>query len=378
MRFSDIPGHEPVKTALRCVVESGHIPHAIMLSGPAGAGKMMLARAYAQYLQCEHPENGEPCGHCRSCRLHAELSHPDLHFVYPIVKSKTQKRQISSDVADLWEKMLRESPAMREERWLELLEAGNSQTAIHVDEAEEIVRLDSFPPYSSKYKIFIIWLPERLRTETANKLLKVIEEPSEGTLFILVSNNELMLLPTIYSRVQRFSLGRLSDEQIADYLQKNYNFSEYQAADYARLCSGSLIRADELGSNSGENEEFLAVYQDVMRSAYSKKVLRLRLIAEKSAIFGREKLRRLLTYISRMIRENYLYNLRMPQLITMTPGEETFSVKFSPFINHTNVEDFLSETDRAKRDIERNANAKLVLFDYFLYIIIFLHRKRDK
>lgn len=375
MRFSDIPGHDSVKSALRSVVESGHIPHAVMLSGPSGSGKMMLARAYAQYLQCEHPKGGEPCGHCQSCRLHAELSHPDLHFIYPIVKNKSLHRSISADVAPLWEKLLAESPAMCEERWLEILDAGNSQTSIYVEEANEIVRLDSFPPYSSKYKIFIIWQPERFRPETANKLLKVIEEPSEGTMFIMVTNNELMLLPTIFSRVQRFQVGRLSDADIERYLVQNYNFPEYQAADYARLCAGSLIRADELGQNSGENEEFLSVYQEVMRAAYSKKVIRLRLIADKISSFGREKLRRLLDYMSRMIRENFMYNLRMPQLVTMTPDEENFSVKFSPFINHANVEDFLTETDRARRDIERNANSKLVLFDYFLYIIIFLHRK---
>lgn len=375
MKFSDIPGHEQVKQSLRSMVGSGHIPHAIMLSGPSGSGKMMLARAYAQYLQCEHPRDGEPCGHCQSCRLHEALSHPDLHFIHPIVKSKSLKRNISSDVADLWERMLREAPAMPEEKWLEILEAGNSQTSIYVDDAEEIVRLDSFPPYNSKYKIFIIWLPERLRTEAANKLLKVIEEPSEGTLFIMVSNNELMLLPTIFSRVQRFQVGRLSDSQIAAYLRENFHLPDIHAEEYARLCGGSLIRADELGGNSGETEEFLAIYQDVMRAAYGKKVQKLRQIADKCATLGREKLRRLLDYMARMIRENFIYNLRMPQLTTMTPDEQNFSVRFSPFVNHANVEDFLEETNRAKRDIERNANAKVVLFDYFLLTIILLHRK---
>lgn len=375
MRFCDIPGHNHVKGSLRGMVESGHIPHAIMLSGPSGSGKMLLARAYAQYLHCENPHDGEPCGQCQSCRLHQDLSHPDLHFIYPIVKSKTNKRFISTDVADLWEKMLHEAPAMPEEKWLEILEAGNSQTSIYVDDAEEIVRLDSFPPYTSKYKIFIVWLPERLRTEAANKLLKVIEEPSEGTMFILVSNNELMLLPTIFSRVQRFQVGRLSDSEIENYLRTSYHFPEMQAAEYARLCEGSLIRADELGGNSGETEEFLAIYQDVMRAAYAKKVSRLRQLADKCAALGREKLRRLLDYMARMIRENFIYNLRMPQLTAMTPAEQNFSVRFSPFINHANVEDFLEETNRAKRDIERNANAKVVMFDYFILTIILLHRK---
>lgn len=255
---------------------------------------------YAQYLQCEHPVDGEPCGTCRSCRQHADMTHPDLHFVYPIVKSKKLGRVVSADVADLWTRMLTEYPTMSEERWLELIEAGNSQPQIFVEEARDIVRADAYPSYSSKYKIFIVWLPEKMRVETANKLLKVIEEPSEGTMFIMVCNNDLMLLPTIFSRVQRMAVGRLSDAQIAGYLRDRYHYPEQVAEQTARLCGGSLIRADEIGSNTGENEEFLAIYQDVMRSAYSKKVSRLRQLSESLAGFGREKIRRFLDYMARI------------------------------------------------------------------------------
>lgn len=375
MRFSDIPGHENAKSNLRELVASGHVPHALMLSGPSGSGKMLLARAYAQYLQCSDPHDGEPCGVCRDCRLHAEMNHPDLHFVYPIVKNKKKGIIVSTDLAEQWHTLLTEAPTMPEEKWLELIEAGNSQTAIHVEEAEDIVRADSYPPYSSRYKIFIIWQPERMRVEAANKLLKVIEEPSEGTIFILVSNNELQILPTIFSRVQRIHTGRLSDKEIADYLNSRYHFPQQSAAQYASLCGGSLIRADEIGSHSGENEEFLTYYQEIMRAAYAKRVARLKQLSENMAGFGREKIRRFLYYMARMARENFIYNMKIPQLTALTPEEEAFSSRFSPFINHGNVEDFMSETDRARRDIERNANAKVVLFDYFVLIIILLHRK---
>lgn len=375
MKFRDIPGHERLKSDLRSLVNSGHIPHAIMISGPSGSGKMMLARAYAQYLHCEHPTDGEPCGVCRSCRLHQDLSHPDLHFIYPIVKNDRQKRAVSADLAEEWGKMLRECPAMSSERWLELLDAKNSQPAIYVSDANEIVLADSYPPYTSKYKIFIIWQPERLQPAAANKLLKVIEEPSDGTLFILVSNNELQLLPTIFSRVQRFHAGRQSDTDIAAYLSRRHGLDAELAARYARLCNGSIIRADELGSNTGENEKFLTVYQELMRSAYAKRVARLKSLSEEVAAYGREKTQRFLIYVSRMIRENFIYNMKTPSLTAMTPEEETFSSRFSPFINHLNIEDFAAETDRARTDISRNANAKLVLFDYFLICIILLHRK---
>lgn len=375
MRFSDIPGHEDLKRNLRGLAASGHVPHAMMLSGPSGSGKMMLARAFAQYLHCESPADGEPCGTCRSCRLHRELSHPDLHFVYPIVKSEKLKRQVSADVADLWRTMLTDFPAMPPEKWLEILDAGNSQPSIYVREADDLVLADAYPPYASTRKIYIVWQPEKMQLQAANKLLKVIEEPSEGTMFIFVTDNELEVLPTIFSRMQRFHTGRLSDAEIGAYLNTRFHFTDEQARRYARLCDGSLILADEFGTHSGESEEFLTIYQDVMRSAYAKKVARLKQLAELTAGYGREKIKRFLDYMSRMIRENFIYNMRMPQLTSMTPEEEAFSTRFSPFVNHGNVEDFAAATDRAREDIGANGNSKLVMFDYFLICIILLHRK---
>lgn len=378
MKFSDIPGHEEVKSQLRGPVDAGRMPHALMLSGPAGAGKMLLARTLAQYLQCENRHDGEPCGVCNNCRMHAEANHPDLTYVFPYVQNKKQNRQQCADCMDIWNEMLRKYPSMPMEKWQELLDAGNSQPLIYVNDAEEIVRLDSFPSYSSPYKVFIIWQPEKMNVQTANKLLKVIEEPSAGTVFILVSDNELQVLPTIFSRVRRVHVGRLSDSEIADYLSARHHLPPHDAARYAPMCAGSLARADEFGTNSGENEEFLAIYQEVMRAAYGKKVGALRQTGDKVAAFGREKNKRFLDYMARMIRENFIYNMHLAPLNAMTAPEESFSQKFSPFINHLNVEDFLRETDRARRDIERNANGKLVMFDYFLYIIIFLHRKPTK
>lgn len=378
MKFSDIPGHANLKETLRQQIDNGKLPHALMLSGPSGIGKMMLARALAQYIHCENRQEGEACGECTSCRLHKEDRHPDLHYIYPVVKNRTKHILTSADVADVWLKMLKEYPAMPFERWLELLDAGNSQPHIHVEEADEIVKADSFPPISAEKKIFLVWLPEKMNTETANKILKVLEEPSQSTAFIFVSDNDLELLPTIFSRVRRYGVSPLSQSEIEQYLRQRYHFPAARAMEYGQLCAGSLIRADEFGAHTGEGDEFLALYQEIMRAAYSKRVAKLRQLADSAAGFGREKLKRMLNYMARMLRENFIYNMRMPQLNMLTREEESFSVKFAPFVNHLNIEDFMSETDKARRDIESNCNARLVLFDYFLYCIIFLHRKPTK
>ena len=196
------------------MVDTDRIPHAMMLSGPSGVGKMMLARAFANYLHCQEPRDGEPCGHCQACLQHRNFNHPDLHFVFPFVKSKTRKIIVSDDLIPQWKEMLQTYPAMPTEKWLDIIDAGNSQPRIYVEEADAIVRSESLPAYSSKYKIFIIWLPERMQVEAANKLLKVVEEPPEGTIFLFVSNDPSKVLPTIISRTQSYPLSPLPRPEI--------------------------------------------------------------------------------------------------------------------------------------------------------------------
>lgn len=306
--------------------------------------------------------------------MHAELSHPDVHYSYPIVKNQTKNLLVSDDLKSQWLKMLQESPSMMPEQWLYLLDAGNSQPAIHVNEAAEILRMSSFPPFSSDIKFFVIWLPERLGTDAANKLLKVIEEPAPGICFLMVSNNELEVLPTIFSRTQRIHLGAIDERLIASYLQKRWRLDATSAAHLASLSAGSLAKADSLGSNSGELIEFRTFFQSLMRDAYARKIANLKKSADNAAAFGREKIIRLLAFIQSMFRENFIYNMKIPRLNTLDDADNMFAKKFAPFINAGNIESLMEETDNARIDIERNGNAKIVLFDYFIRIITQLRK----
>jgi len=328
-----------------------------------------------QYVHCTDRRDGEPCGRCSSCRQHESFNHPDTHFIFPFVKNESKKRLLSSDEIEHWKEMLTEYPAMPFEKWLELIEAGNSQPAIYVNDAEYIVKADAYSSYSSKYKFFMIWLPERMRPETANKLLKVIEEPTPGTIFLLVSNEESRVLPTISSRTQRFNMSTLSREEIGEYLMKRFGMKDYEAFELSRLAEGRISRADELGGHSEEKLEFEQIFMEVMRAAYGRRLSIMKSLSEATAAYGREKLMRFLDYMARMTRENFIYNMKMPQLSALTRSEEEFSRRFSPFINHGNVEDIMNETARARNDIARNANAKIVMYDFFLLIIGFLLRK---
>lgn len=377
MKFSEIPGHSKIKEQLREMADSGQMPHAILLAGKSGIGKMNVARTFMQYAQCTSPRDGEPCGVCQSCRQHQSFNHPDVHFIFPIVKIKAQKIEESNDRIDLWKRMLEECPGMVPEYWLELLDAGNSQPRIYVEDADYIVRADAMSSFSSKYKFFLIWLPEKMNQETANKLLKVIEEPTEGTVFLMVSNNDADILPTIFSRTRRFNMLPVGEDELVRYIRTRYGLDEMTAMHLARLAEGSIARCDELASNSGERIEFREIFQNIMRAAYAKKPGVLKETGDKLAGLGREKLRRLLGYMAGMARENFIYNLRNPMLVSMTPEEEMFSRRFSPFIHYANVEAIVEAIESASRDIERNGNSKLILFSLFLQIIPLLHIKAE-
>ncbi len=374
MKFSDTPGHNRLKADLRHLADSGQMPHALMISGPSGVGKMNIARAFMQYVHCTERNNGEPCGHCLSCRRHESFNHPDVYFSYPVLKTSKIKNPVSADYIDQWRKMLTEYPLMQPKIWADMIEAENKQPTIYVSESDAIIHSEAFAS-SSEYKFILLWLPEKMNSETANKLLKIVEEPSEGTVFLMVSNDEGSVLPTIFSRLRRFHAMPLEEEDVAHYLIEKASLPEDAAHQAARLAGGSLSKAIEFGSLSEENEEFAKDFINIMRMCYAKRPADLRDIADLLASYGREKLSRFLNYSARMVRENFIYNLRMPQLTAMTAAEETFSRKFSPFVNHANVEDIITEIDRARSDIERNANARLVLFDLFLWLIPLLHRK---
>lgn len=375
MKFSDIPGQDDIKQSLRQLADSGRMPHALMLCGPAGIGKMCVARAFMQYAHCSDPRGGEPCGVCDSCRQHLSFNHPDVHYIYPYVANKAQNIQLASDRIDEWRKMLSDYPWMPQEKWQQIIEAGNSQPVIYVRDADNIVRQEAYSSYTSKYKFFVIWLPEKLNVEAANKLLKVIEEPTEGTVFLLVSDSESEVLPTIKSRMRRLNMHPADATDLETFVRNRHKLDDANARNIARLAEGRVAKAEELATNSGEREEFRDLFQEIMRSAYAKRPARLREIADKSAGLGREKLRRFFDYMILMARENFIYNMRIPSLNSMTSDEENFSMRFSPFIHHGNIEELVMRIEEASRDIARNGNSKLVLFSLFLYIIPILHKK---
>ena len=371
MFFKDVIGQEEVKRRLLRSVDNDHVAHAQLLCGPEGVGKFAMAMAYARYIHCTNRQNGDACGVCPSCRQHTALTHPDLHFVFPMVKVDKKKR-ICDDYLPEWTEFLKENTYFGIDSWLRYINADNKQAVIYGEESESILRKMSLKSYESPYKIMIIWLPERMNDTCSNKLLKLLEEPYPGSVFMLVSNNPDRVLGTIRSRSQLIEIRSLSTSVIAEALQRRYGITEQDAISVAHVAEGNYLKACEALQLNEENKLFFDYFVQVMRLAYARKIKDLKIWSEEVADLGRERLRRFLSYAQRMIRENYIYNLHVPALTYMNREEAQFSSRFAPFIHERNVQAIMKHLSDAENDVGQNANAKIVLFDLSIKLIMLL------
>lgn len=375
MRFADIPGHDGAKERLVRMVNEDRLPHALLLCAREGSGEMMLARALAQFIHCtgRQPGQTDSCGHCPSCIQHRALNHADLHFVFPVLKRKGLTDTVSDDWLTDWRDFLKSDPWMDFRSWQSALGNPNGQPKIYVHDAEELRRKMSLSARSSDVNIALIWLPEKMQPETANKLLKLIEEPEQGTMFILVSNSPAEILPTIYSRCQRIELRRLADAEVAAILAGGAAPDATQMA-IAHLSEGNVIAARDEMASAKSAKQFLELFMQLMRLAYARKIGALKKWSETVADLGRDAECRFLEYCQRMVRENFIYNLKISELNYMTGAEQQFSERFCPFINERNVEQMVAEFNEAEIDVRGNGNAKIIMFDLAIKMILLLKK----
>ncbi len=373
MRFSDTLGNRQAVDQVRRLIDSGRLPHALLLHGQAGVPKLALARAAAQYLHCSNRHDGEPCGVCPACRQHQSNNNTDTFFSFPYLKRDSNKDYVCDDFMQEWNTFLDDCPVVEDYRhWLTVLRNDNSQPQIFVPESSSIVRKMSLSSMSGNDKVLIMWLPEKMMEQTANKLLKLIEEPYHDCRFILVSDNASAILPTIYSRVQRIELKPLSTDEIAHYLVDTHHIDLQDAIAAAGPANGNAVDAERALDRDNENREFHQLFVELMRLSYKRDLANLKRWSETVAEMKREKTRRFLAYASAQVRENFMYNLHTPGLNYLTREEEQFSLRFAPFICEKNVEAMHSEFNRASQDIQGNGNARIVLFDMAMTITVLI------
>ena len=371
--FDNIIGQKEYIASLRTAIDNNRLPHALLISGNEGTGGLALAYAAAQYLICPHRHDGDACGQCPQCLQLGKLQHPDVHFVFPVVRKKNQKEApISLDYMSEWRKAFLNNHYLTLNEWTSTSGEENKQAGIFVAEANNIIKTLSVKPFESDYRVMIIWLPEKMNEETANKLLKIIEEPNDMTHFFLVSQEPERIIGTIQSRVQRINLPPIADVDIQQALVSRFDCPQDKAIEYARMSHGSYVEALKLLNDDEERSFYFTKFCEMMRLSYAKKLFDMKEWSEEMSGIGRERQKAYLQYAQQMIRENFIMNFNTPSLNYLNENERTFSSRFHAFVNHNNVAGIMDELALAEKDIMQNVNAKMVFFDLSLKLIMLL------
>lgn len=381
MRFADIIGQKQIKEYLVRSVESGRISHAQLFTGACGAGTLPLAVAYAQYIHCRNRKDGDSCGECPSCRQIEQLAHPDLHFVFPVNKQGKKSGEVvistAREFVELWRDMFAKTGGYFSPRqWFDTLNLGKTlKGVISAKESEEIIRRLGFKSFESDYKTMIIWLPETMNEEAANRILKILEEPWDKTVFLLVSERADLLLKTIISRTQEVSVPRLTMEDLLPIALQS-QADNLKAQNIARLACGDLLELKRLLGESDDeiSKENFEAFCSLMRLSYNDKHLELMNLADEVAQLSRERQRGMLSDFSRLLREAYMLHAGANEASYLWGEEAEFCKKFAPFIGSENIEPILSQIECAMRQINQNGNPRIVFTHFVLAVSKFIKR----
>jgi DNA polymerase-3 subunit delta' len=370
MNFSQIPGQKDIIEKLLRSVKEERVSHAQLFAGPEGCGSMALALAYARYISCENRSEIDSCGTCKSCVKYEKMIHPDLHFVFPVIKGKKTTDPVSDNYLEEWREFVKQSPYFTLNNWLDFIEVENAQGMIFASEASEIIKKLNLKTFESEFKIMIIWLPEKMHQSTANKLLKLIEEPPEKTLFLLVAEEPDRVIPTILSRCQLVKIPSFSSDDIEKYLALRFSLSADKVADISHVSGGNISRAVELCENEDSHLANLDRFKNLMRFAWKRDVISIINWSEEIATTGREAQKGFISFSMRILRENLMLSLDQlkNRLVFLTGEEAIFSGKFHPFINQNNIYPLTEEFNLVYSHIEANGNAKIIFLDLALRV----------
>lgn len=362
MQFQKVVGLEPIKKHLIQQVQQNKVPHAQLFLSRPGAGGLPLALAFAQYLVCKNPSDTDSCGVCSSCNRAQKLIHPDIHMTYPVVRLEgANKPPVSSTFADKWRDQITKNPYISEFEWLYVINTDIKQGNITREEASIIIQSLSLKSFENGYKIQIIWMAENL-AEVGNALLKIIEEPPEKTVIILIAENQEAILPTIISRTQIIQIPALKEEAIAEQLKKDFQLDEATAKDYAYISSGNYRRAQQLAT--GEIEGFSEDLKNWMIYCMRGPSLDLLKWTESRHAKGREYLKKFFDYTILIFRETLMSKYTDNQLSPRVSKVELPVINaLMKYIDHENLYELIPRIEETAYHIERNANAKISLLN---------------
>lgn len=380
MLFKEVLGQEKTKKLLVHSVREGRVPHAQLFLGSKGSGNLALALAFAQYVACTNKQGDDSCGECASCVKHQKFAHPDLHFVFPVATtSDVKSKPISKNFLAEWRLLLEDNPYFSLFDWLKHIGVENKQGVISVEESAHIVKDLSLKPFESDTKIMMIWMPEKMNIQAANKLLKIIEEPPHQTLFLLVAESVENMLATVLSRTQLVKVPRHTDDEVLQYLT-NTGIETSRSEMISTLVEGNINEAIRMAVQAEDVAENALLFVQWMRLCFSalqvKDIDKLVQWSEKMAKVGRESQKSFLLYASNVMRDALLKNYGVDAMMKMNVGGQNFTMeKFAPFIHADNCLEIVEELNMAQLHIERNANPKILFLDTSFKIARLLHKK---
>lgn len=376
MLFSQVIGNTSIKETLLQQVQNNRVSHAQLFFGPEGSGCLPMAIAYAQYISCLNKQPADSCGTCSSCIKFEKLVHPDFHMVFPVNNNNQIKKDACcDDFLPEWRSMIADNPYFNLYDWLKNLGIENKQGNIGTEEGTNIIRKLNLTTYESDYKIMFIWMPECFHNNTANKLLKILEEPPEKTVFLLVAESREQLMATIQSRTQALRFKPLSEAEIEKFLVEEIAVEKEKAFQIAALAEGNLNLALKLSQEAELLKKDIDDFLDWMRICFKINMPKLLIWVDKLAGVGRENQKNFLSHAVQLTRQTLMLNLQLPQLVKLSHNDKELLKKFSQFVNAGNCDDLLQAFDKAYYALERNANAKMLFLNLSFRVSALLNRK---
>jgi len=381
MDFSELIGQKHLQSHLLTTIERGRIPHAQLFIGKAGTGVLPAAIAYAGAILCTNYEK-DSAAYNKCSQQIAKLAHPDLHFVYPVnTNDKVKKHPVSDNFSEEWREFMKENPYGSLFQWLQKLGIEKKQGTIKVDEAADIMKKLSLKAYEGGHKVMIIWMAEKMNTQCANKILKLIEEPPKKTVLLLLCEDEQQIMGTIQSRCQKLNFPLLSEEDIATFLTQKKGLEQNNALKIAHRANGDVNRALQLSEEGGDDSDFERLFIEWVRTAFkakgNKKAINdLLSWSEKIAGLGRETQKKFLIYCIEVFRQALLKNYKADDLLFFEAEDPKFSLeKFAPFVHQNNIFEITKALEDATYHIERNGNAKIIFTDLSISLTRLIHKK---
>lgn len=360
MHFSDIIGQKKAKNAFFGMVKDNRVPHAMLLKGRPGVGKLAFATAIAQFMNCENPRETDSCGKCGSCTKIAKGIHPDVRYILPITSNKVDgKSPLSDDYFPQFRSQFFQNLYFSFTEWISLISAENKQVGIRVEEIRDMKRKITLKAFEGKYKVVVLWNAERINPQAANAMLKILEEPPERTIIIMTVSDTSNLLTTINSRCQRIQTHRIPDPDLAAYLSSHHDLPEDRATQIAQLADGSVAKAIELVNES--NKSLSELYMHWLRTCLKGDYSEIQSWVEQISRENKEFQKLFMSYAMQKVRDSLLFAFHAESIAAATPEEEDFQRKFSKFINLNGIDELSRLLDDSLHYISRNANVQMVL-----------------